>query len=218
MRKDKVKAFELRRQEKSYSEINRILKIPKGTLAHWFKKEEWSKEIQDKLKTKESLSDPKKLAYVQKANRVRWSTLRQNYRDDAIKEFHKHKNNPLFLAGIMLYWGEGDKTDRAMVKFTNSDPRMVSLFYKFLRKELDIPESKIKAYLLLYPDLNDSMQKSFWQKATGIPKDSFWNSIFIKGRHPSRRLSYGVCNINIGSRALKERLLVWVNLYQEFLV
>ncbi|HZZ99352.1 MAG TPA: hypothetical protein VFK07_01420, partial [Candidatus Paceibacterota bacterium] len=147
--------------------------------------------------------------------KVRWENERIKHRKEAAEEFVSLKNDPLFLAGVMLYWGEGDKTTRAMVKLANSDPRMISVFYEFLRKSLKVPENKISAYLLLYPDLNDSMQKRFWQKATGIPPERFWKSVFIKSKHPSRRLSYGVCNVNLCSRALKERLLVWIDLYQK---
>lgn len=217
MRKDKVKAYELRRQQKSYTEISRLLSIPKSTLAAWFQKEDWSREIRDKLGTTTSLSYPKKLAAVQKANKERWISLREGYRKEAEQEFEQLKDVPLFIAGVMLYWGEGDKTDRSMVKFANSDPRMISVFYRFLKKAIQIPEQKISAYLLLYPDLNDSMQKLFWHRATGIPKERFWKSIVIKGKHPTRRLSYGVCNISVSSRALKERMLVWIKLYQELL-
>ena len=37
MNKLKVKAFKLRKQKKSYNEINRQLGIPKSTLSSWFK-------------------------------------------------------------------------------------------------------------------------------------------------------------------------------------
>lgn len=216
MRKDKVKAFELRRQGKSYSEITKVLGTSKGTLASWFKNESWSKELRDKLGASVSMAHPKKLASIIKANKIRWSGIHQSYRDEAEKEFIKLKKDPLFLSGVMLYWGEGEKTAKSSaLKFTSNDPQMIRVFYNFLEKTLKVPNDKIKAYLLLYPDLNESMQKSFWSKAAGIPIDRFWNSIFIDSKKSKKRLSYGTCNLRIDSRELKEKMLTWINLFQK---
>ena len=215
MRKDKVKAFELRRQEKSYSEISGLLKIPKSTLATWFQKEEWSQQIRDRLGSTASLAYPIKLALMVKATKERWAKLHQQYRNQAERKFDRLKKDPIFIAGVMLYWGEGDKGKGPTVKFANSDPRMMKIFYGFLKKTLAVPPEKIHAYLLLYPDLKDEMQKTFWHGATGIPTSQFWKSVYIKGRHPTRRLSYGVCYIHVCSRELKENLLVWINLFEK---
>ncbi len=222
MRKDKVKAYELRRKEKSYSEISRALNVSKSTLAGWFKNEEWSQGIRDKLGALHSLSYPKKLAAIQKANKARWAKAHQSYRDAGEKEFKSLKNNPLFIAGIMLYWGEGDKTIKgpngSRVKLSNTDPQMIRVFYLFLKDVLNIPLDKISIWLLLYPDLIDAMQKNFWSKATSVPLNRFKNSIYIQGKHPTKRLSYGVCNIYVSSRELKEKMMVWLDLCQKMIL
>jgi hypothetical protein len=62
------------------------------------------------------------------------------------------------------------------------------------------------------------MQKRFWSRATGVPLSQFRGSIYIKGRHPTKRLSYGVCNIYVSSREFKEKMLVWLDLYQKMLI
>jgi len=217
MRKDKARAYGLRRQSKSYSEISRVLGIPKSTLAAWFKNEEWSQKIRDVLGAQESLSFPKKLVAIQKANKKRWAKIHQSYRDEGEKEFMRLKNNPLFLAGVMLYWGEGEKGSGSRVKLANTDPVMIKIFYIFLKNVIGVPQSKICVWLLLYPDLKDAMQKNFWSRATGIPLSQFKKSIYIKGKHPTRRLSYGACSIYVNSRSLKERIIKWLELYQDFL-
>lgn len=219
MRKDKVKAYELRRQEKSYSEISRALNIPKGTLAGWFKKEEWSQAIRDKLGALQSLAYPKKLAAIQKANRERWANNHEAYRNSGKKEFEIFKDNPIFLAAIMLYWGEGDKSPKySKVKLANTEPLMIRLFYIFLKDVIKVSPNRICIWLLLYPDLKDEMQKTFWSRATGVPLSQFKNSIYIKGRHPTKRLSYGVCSIYVQSRELKEKMMTWLDLYQKILI
>lgn len=218
MRKDKEKAFELRRQNKSYKTISKELGIPLSTLAGWFRHELWSQDIRDSLGQKASLAFPEKLRRIIASNKKRWENLHQTYRKEAVEEFLKLKNDPLFLAGIMLYWGEGEKQPKySAVRLSNNEPEMIRIFYLFLTKVLKISPNKITAWLLLYPDLIDSVQKNFWSKATGISKDNFNKSIYIKGRHPTRRLSFGVCTVVVQSRALKERMLKWLELYQDFL-
>ena len=218
MRKDKEKAIELRHQNKSYKSISRELGIPLGTLAGWFRNELWSQEIRDKLGIEASLAFPEKLKRIVAANKKRWADTHEAYRQEAVKEFSKLKDDPLFLAGIMLYWGEGEKMSKSSrVRLANSEPEMIRIFYLFLIKALKISPEKIKAWLLLYPDLIDPVQKNFWSKATGIPISQFSKSTYIKGRHPTKRLSYGVCTIHISSRALKERVLKWLELYQDYL-
>lgn len=218
MRKDREKAFELRHQNRSYKFISRELTIPMGTLAGWFKNEPWSKKIRDRLSAEISLANPKKLQLMAQANRERWKLRYEEYRTAAVREFSKFKDDPLFLAGIMLYWGEGEKMPKSSrVRLANSELEMIRIFYLFLTRTLKISPDKINAWLLLYPDLIDSVQKNFWSKATGLSLEQFKKSIYIKGRHPKKRLSFGVCTIVVNSRALKERMLKWLELYQDFL-
>lgn len=218
MRTDKEKAVQLRRQGLSYKKIRQELGTPISTLAGWFKHKPWSQEIKNRLSSEESLSNPRKLELMAQANRERWKIKHQEYRNAAVKEFDKLKNDPLFIAGLMLYWGEGDKVlKNSIVRLGNSEPEMIRVFNLFLTKKLNISSDRIYAWLLLYPDLVDSVQKNFWAKATGLSIDRFKKSIYIKGRHPTKRLSYGVCTIVVHSRALKERILKWLELYQDYL-
>lgn len=218
MLKNKEEAFKLRRLGKSYKQINRELGIATSTLADWFKNEPWSQEIKMRLSAEVSFSNARNLELLVQASRERWRQKHEEYRAMAVREFEGLKDDPLFLAGIMLYWGEGEKQKKSsVVRLGNSEPEMLRIFYLFLLKALGISKDKIHAWILLYPDLVDSVQKNFWSKATGIPLEHFKKSITIKGRHPTKRLSYGVCTIFVHSRALKERMLKWLELYQDYL-
>lgn len=218
MRKDKEKVFELRRQGKSYKHIGRELKIPISTISAWLKNEPWSQAIKTELSAQVSWLNPKNLELLIRANKERWRIKHEEYRNAAIREFPRLKNNPLFIAGIMLYWGEGEKQQKSsVVRLGNSEPEMLKTFNLFLTKVLKISPDKIYAWLLLYPDLVDLVQKNFWSKATGIPLNQFKKSIFIRGKHPTKRLSYGVCTIFVNSRALKERILKWLELCNIYL-
>ena len=216
MRKDKIRAYELRRKGKSYSEIRKVLGVSKGTLSGWFKGQEWSQEIKEKLSQTQSIKAPKKKAQIIKANKERWLMWRQQHRARASDSFTDLKNNPLFIAGMMLYWGEGDiKNETSQVRLSTTDPSKIRLLYKLLKNILNIPTDKIGLYLVLYPDLKEEMQKNFWSRAVGISLSHFKKSIYIKSKNPSKRTSYGVCNIFVNSRGLKEKMLIWINLLSE---
>ncbi|MDP3792872.1 MAG: hypothetical protein Q8Q89_04055 [bacterium] len=217
MRKDKERVFELRRQNKSYKQISRELGVPLGTLAGWLKNELWSQDIRDKLGQEASLAFPSKLRSIVAANKKRWADWHESCRQEAINEFPGLKDNPLFMAGLMLYWGEGyKKLENGQVAVSNSDPHLIRLFYLFLTKAINVPIEKISMRLLLYPDLIDNVQKNLWSKATKISLDRFKKSTTIRGRHPTKRNSYGVCMIRVDSRQLKEKVIKWLDLSQRY--
>lgn len=217
MKHDKQEAFELRRGGKSYKTISRELNIPLGTLAGWFKKEPWSEDIKIRLIQQQTSSSLEHMEKMRVANIRRFEEQRKQYRNEAISEFHKLKKNPLFIAGLMLYWGEGEKQPKSsQVRLGNSDPALVKTFYIFLRDCLKIGEDGIHFWLLLYPDLLEEVQKKFWSTAVGMPLVSFKKSIFIKGKHPSKRMAYGVGTVYVSSRALKERMLKWIDMANDY--
>ena len=78
----------------------------------------------------------------------------------------------LMIAGVALYAGEGSKQD-GDVKFTNTDPAMVTLFCHWLRTFFDIDERRLRVHLYLHADLDLHQAIGFWHAVTGIPPDQF---------------------------------------------
>jgi len=46
--------------------------------------------------------------------------------------------------GLMLYWGEGDKTGNYFVALTNTDLKILKYFASWIRKYFDIDEKRLK--------------------------------------------------------------------------
>ena len=211
MRLDKNLAIELRRQYKSYNEISAILKIPKSTLATWFSMEKFSIKTKQTL-TKQMLSDSERIKKFVTSNTLRWEQWRSSARNDAKQEFQRLIKNPLFISGLMLYWAEGDSKLKNPVRFTNTDPRMIALYTKFLIKTLNVPKKKLRATIIIYPDLQENKCVSFWSNVTDLPRSQFYKTQFIKGKHPTARLSNGICMIMFSDRQLKEKITIWIDL------
>lgn len=223
MRTDRNQAFDLRRQGKSYNEISKDLDIPKSTLCSWFKDNSWSSEIKQNLTEKvrvlnsKSMRNKKQIHVMHVINKRRWEMRHEQYRDKARNEFPGLKDNITFIAGLMLYWGEGDKTlKNGIVRIVNSDPEIIKTFYSFLRF-LGIEKGRICVKLTIYPDLSDQSLKVFWSKTLDIPLNQFRKSTTILGRHPTRRMSYGVCSMEVYSRELKEKIFMWLRLSSEYI-
>lgn len=215
MRIDKERAFKLRREGKSYKEIRVILGVPLSTLSEWFANEEWSKLIAVNLTAKKALQSKIRITDLSRARGAKLRALYEEARMSAEREYMILKEDPLFIAGIVAYWGEGDKVSTDRVRLSNTDPKMVLLFKRFLTFLCNVPEEKITCWLLLYPDLDNETCKKYWSEATGIPLANFRKSMVIQGRHKTKRLSYGVCSVVVSSRYLKEKMLLWLRLISE---
>jgi hypothetical protein len=201
----------MRKSGKSYKEIVDALRIPKSTLSSWFSNEEWSGKIAEKL---QGAAAKKSTARIVELDRIRGERLRQAYEEagrEARDELETLKYNPLFIGGIMLYWGEGDKASRGTVRFTNSDPKMITYYVHFLRHACGIPIERIKANVLIYPDHEEKVTKAFWARSSGIPWENFTKSVRIEGRHKVRKLRWGVCNVTVSNTYFKVKMLEWLN-------
>lgn len=212
MRKDKNRALALRREGKSYGEISKALGISKSTLSDWFRSNSWSHNLSRGLSEKAKRDSSFRIRLMNEARRKKLDALYSEAVREAKREFSLYKNDPLFISGIAVYWGEGDKVSLNTARISNTDPTMIELFVRFLRKFSKVEENRIRAYVLLYPDLKSEKCENFWRSASGLRKQNFNKSITIKGRHKTRRLKYGVCSVGVSSSYFKRKMIAWMQL------
>jgi hypothetical protein len=215
VRKDKQKAIELRQDRKSYNYISKKLGVPKSTLSSWFKEIDWSLQLREILKEESSFRVPERLKNVLKANQLRWQKLDKENEQKATEGYPQLKLSPLFNLGLSLYWSLGDQSlKNNIVSVSSNDPQILKVINSFLISFAKDQQEKISAKLIIYPDLNEGMQKNFWSLATGIPSPRFKKSTVIKTKS-NKRSSYGICEIFVNSRALKLKILKWLELYKQ---
>lgn len=210
MRHDQPKAFKLRKQGKTYREIEELLDISRSTLCDWFKDKEWSKHIKKSNTEKHIKISTEHLLKMNEGRRIMLEKKYKKVEEDAEKEFEIYKNNPLFMAGLMLYAGEGDKLDKGIIRLANIDFKLHRVFLKFCEKFLKKDRNIIKISLLLYPDLdiNTCIQK--WSSELTIPKKNFYKTQVIQGKLKTRKLHFGVGTTIILDSFLKRKLLFWI--------
>jgi hypothetical protein len=164
------KVIELRKKGLSYTEIKKETGIAKSTINNWlsFAGLTLSKEhlkIQNKKRVENHILG----TIASKITRARRRT------EDVDQFIQRHKSNledPLFVAGIMLYEAEGSKGGNN--GFSNSDYRLLVLFLKFSEKYLYIDRSKDVAYRLYIHEIrkNDlDRLLIFWSKKLEIEQD-----------------------------------------------
>lgn len=218
MRNNRIDAIRLRKEGRSYREINRVLGTPLGTLSGWLAPLEWSREVGTRLRTRQTAASKVRLLAL---NRSRGEKLKRAYAvaaEEARAELANLKYDPLFIAGIMLYWAEGEKHPRRAVKFTSSDTEMIRFFNAFLLSSCGVPPEKIRARLIIYPEHEEFVTRAYWSKASGIPAERFSKSVRIAGRRPARRLSWGVCTISVPGAYFKHKMLEWIRLLPRELI
>ena len=218
MRNDKNKATVLRKEGWSYRRLIKELGIPRATLSDWFGNKEWSKEIKSTLNKKNLEASSTRMIRLDKIRGDNLERIYEQAREDAKKDFAKLKYDPLFVAGVITYWGEGDKASSNGFRMTNSDPLLVKLFLVFLRKICGNDEERIRAWILIYPDLDKDKCEKYWSKMLGLSQKNFTKTITIQGRHKTKRVTYGICTISYSSRFLKQKMLIWMSLLAEELI
>lgn len=218
MRKDKEEAFRLRAEGNSYQAIRAKLRIPLATLSDWFRDVDWSGEIRTRLT---EAAKKESVVRMREMDRVRGQHLEAVYAEakkEARQELEVLKYNPLFIAGIMLFWGEGTKTTRNQVRFTNSDPELIRFYIQFLLKACRIPPEKLRVALHIYPELDDASLRRFWSFVTGVSLTNFHKSMVIQWRHKDRRLKNGVCTVVVSSSYFRVKMLEWLALLPKELI
>lgn len=173
----KEEALSLRMQGYSVKEIARKLNIAVGTSSFWVGSIELDEKAQSRLLKRKILGQYKA---IQTAKMKR----------KAIKEELDHKSR-VALSKLILdktlckllcsifFWTEGGKFTDSYLYFMNSDPKMIEVFMKLLRRSFDLDEKKLRALVHIHNYHNDQEVKVFWSKLTKIPLSQF-NKSYLK--------------------------------------
>lgn len=228
MRKDKLIAIQLRKKGNSYSQIRKIMKVPKSTLSYWLRDLKISEEAREKIMKRAHSAS---IAGLMKRNKnqtflakQRADEIRQKARQEAGKLFR----NPLFISGVSLYWAEGYKKGAfgskwKGVDFANSDPEIIKVMMKFFRKLCGVRNEKYRIQLMVHDNMSAKKALNFWSVLTKIPKRQFMKISRIVSKSSKRKRSpnsliYGTIHIRIADVKLFFRIIGWIDGLKEKLI
>jgi hypothetical protein len=124
----------------------------------------------------------------------------------------------LRLTGIILWWAEGTKsrldkrwkTARSYpVELTNTNPAIIKIFVDFLRKELLVPNEKLRVQIQIHDGDNQIQLEDYWSNITGVPLEHF-NKTIVRPVGKKIGKSRGTCKVRFADKQIYlklERLL-----------
>jgi predicted transcriptional regulator len=210
LRKEKIKARKFREEGYSINEISKKLNVAKSSVSLWVR------DIKLNPKQLKNLSERgMQVGVIEKRRETRLENeaeKRQVIVNIAQKQIKKISLNELWLIGTMLYWAEGGKTQRGLVRFSNGDPEMIRIMMSFFRKICKVPENKFRGYIHIHPHLNHKKAEKYWSSISRIPLRNFFKTyrkINILSKNMKDSLPFGVMDIYICSTELFLKISGW---------
>jgi hypothetical protein len=192
----------------SIREIALALGVSKNSVSRWVRDVELSYAQRARLAARNPALNPEFNGSKVRARSALESRLRQQEVGRALAR----RGEPLFVAGCMLYWGEGTKS-RNQVMFTNSDPDMAALFLRFLRTYFDVADDIVRVSCYLFADHAERQREieRFWLEALGLPDDRLGKSVVNAYSKRSKRLRrnvlpHGTCRIVVSRQAIVQAI------------
>ena len=211
---DKSKAIALRKKGMSYSQIKQELGINKSTLSGWLSSMPLSEKRIRELRDFSPMRIERCRNTKMRKRQVRLDSVYVRVARDigALSE------RELFLAGLFLYWGEGGKTKKCTTVLTNTNPKMVAFFLKWL-DILGVPRDRLRVHLHLYVDMDIKKQIAFWSKVTGLQESQFRKPHIKKSRLADitykTGFGQGTCSVIYDNRDMSEYVLSGVRYISE---
>ena len=133
------------------------------------------------------------------------------------------RGDTLHVAGVMLYWAEGDKRSRNAARVSNSDPEVLKLFMRFLRECLEVPDEQLKITCNLFADHVDRQWEieQFWLEALDLPRTRLCKSfvnVYSKYSQKKRqnKLPYGTTRVTVHSTRVVQGIFGAIQEYGGF--
>ncbi len=213
---DKQKAIKLRQKGLSYSQIKEKLGIGKGTLSEWLSDMPLSEK---RIKELRDFSPQRIERYrntMQKKRNLQHDLIYKNIKD----KLKSLSDRDLLISGFFLYWGEGSKTKSYSVALTNTNPKMLVFFIKWLNF-FNVPKEKLRVKLHLYSDMKVKEQILFWSKTLNIPVLQFRNSYIKESKFSSisykNGFGHGTCSVIVEDKDIASQILIGLEYIQDIL-
>lgn len=201
----------------SYSRIRQELGVSKSTLSYWLKefpltkaeilklqKDGWSKAEAGYEKYRRTMGEL----------RARKEVVVKN---EFLNRFKSISDNELFIAGLMIYYAEGDKKNQNRIVLANTDYRMIKFFINWQKRFLQIEDNKFKVQLHLYENMNIKTEFEFWQNKLNIPKNQFYKIQIrpnkVNSFSYSESYRHGTCSLFVLNSEKKMKLMAAIDAF-----
>jgi hypothetical protein len=192
----------------SIREIAVLLGVARSSVSRWVRDVELSQAQREELARRNPALTPEFNGSKIQARQA--LELRRRYQERGRRL--ARRGEPLFVAGCMLYWGEGAKS-RNQVMFSNSDPDMAALFMRFLRTYFHVTDEMVRVRCHLFADhaARQHEIEQFWLDMLALQRDRLGKSSVNAHSRRSKRLRigtlpYGTCAIVVSRVAIVQAI------------
>jgi hypothetical protein len=123
----------LRRLGLTYSEIQSVIPVPKGTLSNWCREVQLTSNqvnaIRQRAGPHNTVGIPRDTQWRRRAGIEEIRRVARAFAEENLEDAH-------FIGGVVLYWDEGSKT-RNFFELTNTDPAALRYFINWARRYMD---------------------------------------------------------------------------------
>lgn len=151
--------------------------------------------------------------------RKTWADMRRATKQKLLQELTKQARSDIgtlskrerFIAGLMLYAGEGDRTGER-VGMANSNPALLQFMLEWLIEFLELDRDRFTVHLYLHVGRSEKKAREFWAKALRLKKAQIVYVYRPKPRpsHKGNVHIFGVCSVRFHNRLAHRRLMAWI--------
>jgi hypothetical protein len=189
----KFDAVEMRKAGYSYNLIAEKVDVSKSTLSIWLAQIPYTPNEEVIKRVGKARSAASETKHKQKLASYKLA------KDLAINDVGKYTKRDLFILGLALYIGEGEKNDN--VGIINADPRIIKKTIVWLQKFYNVPKENFTLAIHLYPDNNRRTSLEYWSKQTGIPLKQFGKTQVDRRQNKSlgkrSKLPHGTAHLRV---------------------
>ncbi len=200
------KAREIRVEKRlTIDEIAERLALPRTTIYHWVR----DIPIPRANPGRPFASDAQRRG--NEAMQANWQRRREAAYAVGAGEFDRLAAEPCFRDFVCLYVAEGYKRSRNQVSIANSDPAVVAVADRWLKRFAVRPLDYVVQY---HADQDLDEIRAFWGVVVGVEPERVGvqrksNSNQLAGR--TWRSAHGVLTVRVGDTLLRARLQAWID-------
>lgn len=187
------KATQLRRAGFSYNLIAEEVGVSKSTLSVWLADIPYTPNEEVKRRIGTSLAAASLAKHKQKTASL------EEARKLAQEDIGSYTDRDLFMFGLALYVGEGEKNGN--VGIVNANPYIITTAKQWLQKFYGIPDSSFTLAVHLYPDNDKDLSLQYWSQHTKVPLKQFGKTQTDRRRNKRSgkrgKLPYGTAHLRV---------------------
>lgn len=198
------KAKEMRKQGISMVKIAKELNVSKSSVYRWCQDIKLTNEQKSKLQENKSKAMKKaRKKAMERKSEIKEKRIKEN-RKKGKQRVGKLSERDKYIAGLMLYSGEGAKTD-GRVEIANTNPQIIKFMLDWFNYFFNKKPSDFRAELYIHDNLDSQKAIDFWHKYTKIPIEKFLEPYIVKNNknrihkniHEYGVLKIGFCSCKI---------------------